>query len=222
MNTTRNYQNDRNDPKIFTIFILIRMTIDKPNINDEDHQSEFTPDEEPEEEAETKVELQQKEELTLEEKLAYQKIRNKIIKWKNSFKKETEMFKLSKDLDYKELIDLEKQIEYAVGTANAGSMIQSTVFGISTIVETKSSLVGFHLKGYSATLMSNENFRRLLLELECIHGGNYSSPYYRLASTMFYTAGIVHLSNSQSMKTEMESKIDKDIKVEKATEYQDL
>lgn len=205
--------------------IITRMTNDKPNISEEDHQSDFVT-EEPERLEQENTEPQKttfnEEELSLEEKLAYQKIRNKIIKWKNSFKEETKMFTLSKNLNYKELVDLEKQIEYAVGTANAGSMIQSTVFGISSIAESKASLVGFHLKGYSATLMSNENFRRLLLELECIHGGNYSSPYYRLASTMFYTAGIVHLSNSQTMKNEKESKINKDIDVEKATEYQDL
>ena len=183
--------------------------MDKPSINTEDDNLEFQ-----EEEAEKHEEVKNIDELpkpvealSIEEKLAYQKIKNKITKWKRSFPQETKELKIKNDMNYEQLCELEKQIEFTVGTCNAGSMIQSTVFGLSSIAESKSSLVGFHLEGYSKTLMTNENFRKVLLEIECIHGSNYTSPYYRLFSTMFYTAGIVHLTNAEKIKKELSEKV---------------
>ena len=78
---------------------------------------------------------------------------------------------------YDELVDLEKQIEYTVGTANAGSMIQTTVLGLSTLLENKGPSFGINLQGYSSLLMTNENFKKTLLELECIYGGKHTSSF---------------------------------------------
>lgn len=193
----------------------------KPDINSDEIDEELKVDEsERDEKPQEKENKSTKEdrELSIEEKLAYQKIRNKITKWKNSFPKETKDFKIKNDMNYDDLVDLEKQIEYSVGTANAGSVIQSTILGATTIIENKGPSIGFQLNGYSSVLMTNENFRKIMLELECIHGGGYSSPYYRLLTTMLYTASIVHLSNKQKIEAKMEDSISK----EKTDKYNKL
>lgn len=151
-------------------------------------------------------EVEEEQPLSLEEKIAYQKIKNKILKWKSSFPKLTEIHEIEDGMNYEELVELEKLIAFTVGSSNASSKIQTAVVGLTTIMETKAPSLGFNLDGFSKTLLTNEDFRNTLLEIECINSGDFSSPYGRLLMSVVYSAGIVHLSNSARLRNEMESK----------------
>jgi hypothetical protein len=184
----------------------------------EEKKKEAPVQEEPVEEVEEE-EVQEEQPMTLDEKIAYQKIKNKILKWKASFPKLTEIHEIEEDMNYEELVELERLIAFTVGSANSGAKIQSGVVGLATIMETKAPSLGFNLEGFSKTLMTNEDFRNTLLEIECVHSGDFSSPYGRLLTTMIYSAGIVHLTNSARLRHEMQNK---KVDEEKQKEYSGL
>jgi len=203
---------------------------DIPDISRNNDSNIFTPEpnveeeEEPQQPQQPQQEQEEYEEpLTLEDKLALQKMTMKINKWKSSFPKLTSGFKIEKDMSYDDLYELEKLIEHHVGCCNGGSMIQSGVYATAAMAEKTSPKIGIYLDGYTKALATNQNFNNILKELECKYGGDtYRSPFVRMATTMTYVGSIIHFNNVNAMANNINQKDNKENVENMSETYKDL
>ena len=166
---------------------------------------------------------EKKEELTLELRLAKQSITAKINRWKSAFPNITKDIKIKPTMTYDELVELEKQAEFTVSTSNGGAIIQTTVLGGAGIAEQFGPLYGLQLQGYQRALMSNDTFKKTLLELEVKYSDKlHTGVWGRLMSSMVYSASVIHLSNKQKLIAEMNNKLGNEMDNNLNEKYKDL
>lgn len=147
--------------------------------------------------------------LPLEEKIQLTKMKNKIKRWKLTFKDELKDYIVKDDMTYDELVELEKEIQFVIGSNSMNNNIQTGVITLTSTFESIAPKYGLNVQGLSNCIMTNDQFIRCLKEIQCIHSGDYSSPYYRMIQSLAYTSAILHLTNTKKMNQEVESNLEK-------------
>lgn len=166
--------------------------------------------------------------LTVEaDSIPLQQKKIKIMRYKNVFPEELEIYASKLNIDYLNTLDEEQlnellqQVKMTVGCRRGASLIPYAYFGVVEAVEKVGCKMNMKLAGLSHSLQTNKNLLGTLDELSLEYEDfAYRTPLERLA--LFTIQTIIYTHNANNNNENKKEIFNQEIKSDELNEYKDL